>query len=358
MKIYSVTDAAFRPYGKILEGYDTAPLCAAMRSIPMPEQGTAYEPSIPVLEECALYGALQNNAYGGMPIQLGLCWGYNTRLNCLEYHRDSEFNLGTEEFILLLASLLVVIPLLVVIFGSLKSQAEAMRFDLALPSELHLENFVKVAQKGNVPLAFKNSMIVTAAVVLVVTLCTSLSSFVIARRNDRFSSFLSGYYSLGLIVPWAIVPTVLLLKILHIQNTQLGLIAVLIALNIPWGSFIITNFINTIPRELDEAAAIDGCGPLTLFFRVVLPLLKPVVATNTIIVGMGAFNELQAPLYLLSSSALTTLPLTVYNFKGRYFSEWNLIFADLLLVALPMVILYVICQKYIVSGVTAGAVKQ
>ena len=152
------------------------------------------------------------------------------------------------EFILLLASLLVVIPLLVVIFGSLKSQAEAMRFDLALPSELHLENFVKVAQKGNVPLAFKNSMIVTAAVVLVVTLCTSLSSFVIARRNDRFSSFLSGYYSLGLIVPWAIVPTVLLLKILHIQNTQLGLIAVLIALNIPWGIFIITNFINTILR--------------------------------------------------------------------------------------------------------------
>lgn len=93
------------------------------------------------------------------------------------------------EFILLLASLLVVIPLLVVIFGSLKSQAEAMRFDLALPSELHLENFVKVAQKGNVPLAFKNSMIVTAAVVLVVTLCTSLSSFVIARRNDRFPAF-------------------------------------------------------------------------------------------------------------------------------------------------------------------------
>ena len=105
MKIYSVTDAAFRPYGKILEGYDTAPLCAAMRSIPMPEQGTAYEPSIPVLEECALYGALQNNAYGGMPIQLGLCWGYNTRLNCLEYHRDSEFNLGTEDFILLLAKM-------------------------------------------------------------------------------------------------------------------------------------------------------------------------------------------------------------------------------------------------------------
>ena len=102
MKIYSVTDAAFRPYGKILEGYDTAPLCAAMRSIPMPEQGTAYEPSIPVLEECALYGALQNNAYGGMPIQLGLCWGYNTRLNCLEYHRDSEVNVGARDFILLL----------------------------------------------------------------------------------------------------------------------------------------------------------------------------------------------------------------------------------------------------------------
>lgn len=103
MKIYSVYDPEFRPYGSVLEGYDTAALCSAMAAIPMPEKGTAYRPSIPALEECAVYGAFQNRAYGGMPIQLGMCWGYNTKLNCLEYHRDSEVNVGTHDFILLLA---------------------------------------------------------------------------------------------------------------------------------------------------------------------------------------------------------------------------------------------------------------
>ena len=103
MKIESVFDAAFAPYGKVLEGYDAKDLLAAMNAIPLPESGTAYEPSIPALEATAVYGVFQNNAYGGMPVQLGMCWGRNTRLNCLEYHRDSEVNVGTGDFILLLA---------------------------------------------------------------------------------------------------------------------------------------------------------------------------------------------------------------------------------------------------------------
>ena len=103
MKIYSVTDPEFKPYGKILQGYDTAELCAAMEAIPMPEEGTAYRPGIESLEACAVFAQLRDRAYGGMPIQLGLCWGHNTKLNCLEYHRDSEVNIGTHDFVLLLA---------------------------------------------------------------------------------------------------------------------------------------------------------------------------------------------------------------------------------------------------------------
>lgn len=261
------------------------------------------------------------------------------------------------EIVLLLCSLVVVIPLLVVVFGAFKSRAEAMYFDLSLPTEWVFSNFKEVVEKGNVITAFKNSMIITIGVVFVVTFCTALSSFVIARRKDRFSSFLKTYISMGLIVPWAIVPTVVMLRWMNLQNTRMGLSLVLIATNISWGSMMFTNFMNTVPRDLDEAAALDGCGPFSLFFRIIFPLLKPVIATNTVIVGMGAFNELQAPLYLLSSSKLTTLPLTVHNFKGRYYSEWNLIFADLIIVALPMILLYMTCQKYVVSGVTAGAVK-
>jgi len=103
MTIHSVYDPAFKPYGKVLEGYDTAGLQKAMRDIPMPEAGVAYEPGIDSLEACAVFAPLRDRAYGGMPIQLGLCWGHNTKLNCLEYHRDSEINIGAGDFILLLA---------------------------------------------------------------------------------------------------------------------------------------------------------------------------------------------------------------------------------------------------------------
>lgn len=103
MKIYSVTDPEFKPYGKVLGGYDTTELVAAMKTIPMPESGTAYEPSIAALENSDILAAMQNRAYGGQPIQIGMCWGYNTKLNCLEYHRDSEVNVGEQDFILLLA---------------------------------------------------------------------------------------------------------------------------------------------------------------------------------------------------------------------------------------------------------------
>ena len=103
MKIYSVNDPEFKPYGKVLTGYDTAELVAAMEKIALPEAGTAYEPGIKSLEDCRVFADFEARAYGGMPIQLGMCWGHNTKLNCLEYHRDSEVNIGTGDFVLLLA---------------------------------------------------------------------------------------------------------------------------------------------------------------------------------------------------------------------------------------------------------------
>ncbi len=103
MKIYSVTDPEFKAYGQVLTGYDTAELLEAMEKIAMPADGTAYEPWIDSLEDCAIYQELWGRAFGGMPIEIGMCWGHNTKLNCLEYHRDSEINIGTDDFILLLA---------------------------------------------------------------------------------------------------------------------------------------------------------------------------------------------------------------------------------------------------------------
>ncbi len=103
MKIYSVNDPEFKPYGKVLEGFDTAALLDAMEKIALPASGVAYEPGIDSLEACAVYADFRDRAYGGMPVQVGMCWGHNTKLNCLEYHRDSEINIGAEDFVLLLA---------------------------------------------------------------------------------------------------------------------------------------------------------------------------------------------------------------------------------------------------------------
>ena len=103
MKIYSVNDPEFKPYGKVLKGYDTEELIAAMEEIPLPAEGVSYEPGIASLEKCAIFAPLTDRGYGGMPIQLGMCWGRNTKLNCLEYHRDSEINIGSGDFVLLLA---------------------------------------------------------------------------------------------------------------------------------------------------------------------------------------------------------------------------------------------------------------
>ena len=105
MVIHSVYDSAFKPYGKVLEGYDTAALLLVMETIPLPETGTDYRASIEALEAVPIFQKLRDRAYGGMPIELGMCWGRNTKLNCLEYHRDSEINIGSEDFILLLAKL-------------------------------------------------------------------------------------------------------------------------------------------------------------------------------------------------------------------------------------------------------------
>ena len=103
MKIYSVNDPEFKEFGKVLSGYDTAELKAAMDAIALPEEGVAYEPWIDSLEKCAIFKDLQDNAFGGMPIELGMCWGHNKSLNCLEYHRNSEINIGSTDFVLLLA---------------------------------------------------------------------------------------------------------------------------------------------------------------------------------------------------------------------------------------------------------------
>lgn len=253
--------------------------------------------------------------------------------------------------------LIILVPLLIVLFGSFKDTVEAQKFTLTLPGTWHFENYTYVIQKGNMGRAFVNSAIITVAVTLIVVITGSLNAFVVSRKNTRYTRFVYYLFLLGMIAPVQIVTTFGLLQMLNLIGTYVGVICVETALQMPWTIFTLSGFIKNVPRELDEAAFIDGASPLHMFFRVIFPLLKPIMATVIVTTAMGAWNEFMVPLYFFSSSKKWTMPLTVYNFFGQYSSNWNYVFADLILTALPITILYLLCQKYVVAGATAGAVK-
>jgi raffinose/stachyose/melibiose transport system permease protein len=146
-------------------------------------------------------------------------------------------------------------------------------------------------------------------------------------------------------------------QITHLINPRPGMILLYAATQIPFSVFLMYAYIDSIPRELDEAAIVDGCGPLRLFFRIILPLSTPVVVTVAVLNFLGVWNDFLLPLYYLNNSTNWPMTLAVYNFFGQFQSDWSLVSADILLTVLPVLVIYLIGQRFILSGMTAGAIK-
>ncbi len=252
--------------------------------------------------------------------------------------------------------MIFVIPLYMVFINSLKTRKEAGLFSIHLPTEWMFENYTTVFESANILRAFINGIIISAGSGMIILAVASLASFVIARSGRRWSNVLYYVFLTGLVIPVAFIPTYLVLNIFNLLNTYTGLILVSATYGLPMSIFLYTGFVKTIPRELDEAAIVDGCSPIRLFFQIIFPLMKPITVTLIILNFIGSWNDVQIPLYF-SGSDKWALPLTVYNFYGAHASSWNLIFADIILTILPLFILYLFAQKYIISGMTAGAVK-
>ncbi|WP_455382265.1 carbohydrate ABC transporter permease [Salinispira pacifica] len=251
----------------------------------------------------------------------------------------------------------ILAPFWMMVVGSVKSVREAAVPTIALPQSWHFENYITVFEKGGIARALGNSVLITFSSVLLTVTTAAAAAFYLARVQTALTRILYNAFSLGLIAPLAIIPTIKLMQFLHINNTFGAVILVMCATNIPLAVFLCTGFVKSIPRELDEASIIDGCTSFGVFRRVVFPLMVPVSMTVAIIVFMTVWNSFLIPLYFLNNSSRWTLPLTVYNFFGQYSSDWNLVFADLVITAAPVVIFYLFAQRYIISGMTAGAVK-
>ncbi|HJB28523.1 MAG TPA: carbohydrate ABC transporter permease [Candidatus Blautia faecavium] len=250
-------------------------------------------------------------------------------------------------------------PFIFMLVNALKERREANLLELSLPTEFMWSNFAEVFEANDylIVTAFKNSFILTIGAVIVLIVVGSMAGYVLQRRNDRTTKAVSTLVMTGLMIPPAILPTIWVMQGLHIYKTMFGMILVEAALQIPFTIMLYRGFMNTIPVELEEAGYIDGCTRGKMFVQIVFPLLKPVTSTIIILNAVTIFNDFTNPLYFLPGTDNSTVQLTLYNFMGRYSSSYNLLFADVLIITIPMLILFLIFNQKIVDGMVAGAVK-
>ena len=257
----------------------------------------------------------------------------------------------------LLVAPVFLIPILMMVLGSFKTQGEALHMDLSLPKQFMIENYRHVLETGNILRGYKNSLIITVVSVAFIIIFGSMAGIVISRRNDKKMNAVYYYFVFGLTATMQLVTTYFLLLKMHLLESYIGVILVFTSVNLSFAVMTFASFVRGIPREIDEAALIDGCNTIQMFFKGLIPIMKPAVITNLIIATISIWNNFQIPLYLMSSSDRTTIPMMVYNFYGLYARDWQYVFAAIMFTILPVVIMYLCLQKYIVEGMTAGAVK-
>lgn len=253
-----------------------------------------------------------------------------------------------------------VVPFLFIALTAVKNRPESSQLDFSWPSEFRfVENFIEVVTARDYMLmtAFINSAIITTLSVTFLVVFGAMVGFVLQRHPGRWAPLVNFLVLAGLIIPPAVVPTIWVLQSLGLFKTLHGMILIQIAYHISFVIVLFRAFVATIPREIDEAAIIDGARPFDLFFRVILPLLKPVVVTNVVVQSVTIFNDFTNPLYYLPGRENVTVQLTLYNFISLYETSYNLLFMNILLITIPPLIVFIFFNRQIVAGMTAGAVK-
>ncbi|MGP3914941.1 carbohydrate ABC transporter permease [Nonomuraea sp. NBC_00507] len=268
--------------------------------------------------------------------------------------------LSAETVALVLATAIFLVPFSFMLLTAVKDQAQSADLDFGWPGEWRLvENLVEVVEARDYVLlrAFVNSTVLTVASVALIVIFAAMAAFVLQRRAGKIGSLANFLVLSGLIIPPAIVPTIWLLQGLGLFKTLPGLILVEVAFGLSYAVLLFRAFIAAIPHELDEAAQIDGCTGLALFFRVIFPLLRPVTITVILTTSVAVFNDFVNPLYFLPGDDNATVQVTLYNFQSQYSTQWNLLFMDIVLITIPPLLAFVFFNRKIVAGMTAGAIK-
>ncbi len=263
------------------------------------------------------------------------------------------------EGILWVFALVQIYPVYLVIISSIKSKAEFAVNPLGIPKNITFEHFKTAIDSMHFLRSFFNSALITAVSVVCVILLSSAAAYAISRKNNRFYNLLFIFFLSGLIIPFqmTMIPLYKIMISFHFINTYHGLIILYVGANIPFSLFIFSGFIRSVPRELEEAAFIDGCGIYKTFYKIVFPLLRPAVATISILSAFNVWNDFIMPLLFLQKTEMKTLVVQLNSFFGQYFNNWSPVFAAILLIVLPVILIYIFAQRYIIKGITAGGLK-
>ena len=255
--------------------------------------------------------------------------------------------------------LVTLIPLYIMVVTSLKTNKEIFTAPFALPGSLNFDGYRKVLELNDFPRYFFNSILVTGVSIAIYTLVSLLAAYAISRFHFKGRNALYIYFLLGMMVPIRIgvLNMFEMFNKLHLSDTLLGLILIYSAMSIGFSVFIMTGFMRGIPKEIEEAARIDGCSSFRILWTILVPILKPAIATAVIYNFVPIWNDFYFPLIFIKSEELKTIPIAVTVFFGQYQTDWPTVFASLSMAALPALIFYFLMSKQFIRGLTAGAVK-
>ena len=261
--------------------------------------------------------------------------------------------------ILLIMVIICIYPIVWMFFGSMKDKAEFYTNIWGLPKQIQLDNYIAAWKNADLGRRFNNTLIVTLGSMCIMIPVTSCAAYAVARLNFKGKNLIYMYLLLGIMIPAGVlgIPTFTVAMKMGLLNSHFGLMLIYAAQNIAMGMFIMRGFFISLPRELEEAAMIDGCSRFGCFVRIIVPLARAGVATQVIFNGLTIWNDYFMANIMITKDELRTLPLSIANFVGKHSTNYPELFAMLTMATIPVIIVFVLSQKSFIEGVAAGAVK-
>lgn len=261
--------------------------------------------------------------------------------------------------ILIALGIIVLFPVYIAILNSFKTQPELYKSVLALPGKVNFDNYINAINKMNFLKITFNTFYITLISVVGIIIVGSLAGYKLAKTSGKISTFFFLFFTSSMLIPFQtiMIPLYRVAKSMHLTGSKTGITLIYMGLGINMAIFLYHGFSKSIPKELEEAALIDGCNEAQMFFKIIFPLLKPITATIAILDVLWIWNDFMLPLIMITDPKNYTLVLETNMFFGKYTVDWPSILAGLVCTWIPVLIFYSLFQKYIVKGIVSGAVK-